>query len=166
MENSRERTIIGDCPVASPKTRCCNLKTLDSVISCGHDCSYCSIQSFYTGGKVQFDTHLKEKLAELSFDPSKRYHIGTGQSSDSLMWGNRGNSLDYLTEFAKKNKNVILEFKTKSKNVEWLLQNDIPRNVIVTWSLNPQEIIDNEEHLTASLEERLRAFGYLDSTPS
>lgn len=156
MENN-ERTILGSCPVASPKTRCCNLQTLDSVISCGHDCSYCSIQSFYTGGKVQFDTNLKEKLNELSFDPAKRYHIGTGQSSDSLMWGNREGNLEHMIEFARRNPNIVLEFKTKSKNITWLLENDIPSNVICTWSLNPQEIIDNEEHLTASLEERLTA---------
>ncbi len=157
MENSKERTILGDCPVASTKTRCCNLKTLDAVISCGHDCSYCSIQSFYTGGKVQFDGELKRKLDELELDPNQRYHIGTGQSSDSLMWGNRENSLEYLTEFARNNPNVILEFKTKSKNITWLLENDLPRNIIITWSINPQTVIDNEEHLTASLEERLSA---------
>ena len=38
---------LGLCPVASEKTRCCNLLTLDAVESCGFDCSYCSIQSFY-----------------------------------------------------------------------------------------------------------------------
>ena len=37
---------LGLCPVASEKTRCCNLLTLDAVESCGFDCSYCSIQSF------------------------------------------------------------------------------------------------------------------------
>lgn len=157
MEKSDERTILGSCPVASPKTRCCNLQTLDSVISCGHDCSYCSIQSFYTGGKVQFDTNLKEKLDQLSFDPNKRYHIGTGQSSDSLMWGNREGNLEHMIEFTRKNPNIVLELKTKSKNITWLLENEIPGNVICTWSLNPQEVIDNEEHLTASLEERLTA---------
>ncbi len=157
MENSENRTILGKCPVASPKTRCCNLQTLDSVISCGHDCSYCSIQSFYTGGKVQFDTQLKEKLDELTFDPEKRYHIGTGQSSDSLMWGNREGNLEHLVNFARKHPNLILEFKTKSKNITWLLENDIPKNIICTWSLNPQEVVDNEEHLTASLVERLEA---------
>lgn len=157
MPANSERTILGSCPVASPKTRCCNLQTLDAVISCGHDCSYCSIQSFYTGGKVQFDTQLKEKLDALTFEPDRKYHIGTGQSSDSLMWGNRENSLDHLAAFARKHPNLCLEFKTKSKNIQWFLENDIPRNAICTWSLNPQEVIDNEEHLTASLEERLQA---------
>ena len=37
------------------------------------------------------------------------------------------------------------------------MQLEIPNNVIVTWSLNPQIIIDHEEKNTASLEQRLRA---------
>ena len=41
----KEKLGLGNCPVASPKTRCCNLQTLDAVDNCGYGCSYCSIQS-------------------------------------------------------------------------------------------------------------------------
>ncbi len=145
------------CPVASPKTRCCNLWTLDMVESCGYDCSYCSIQSFYNEDTITFNTNLTEKLLAIKLDPNEIYHIGTGQSSDSLMWGNRGSVLEALIAFAKKNPNVILELKTKSDNVSYLLQNDYPPNIITTWSLNPQTIVQSEERLSASLQERLDA---------
>ena len=146
---------LGRCPVASERTRCCNLMTLDAVEKCGFDCSYCSIQSFYHGDEVVFDSSFAEKLGRLKLDPDKSYHIGTGQSSDSLMWGNHQGILAGLCEFARKNPNVILELKTKSKNIGWLLKNDIPANMICTWSLNPQTIIDHEEHLSASLTQRI-----------
>lgn len=146
---------LGYCPVASEKTRCCNLLTLDAVERCGFDCSYCSIQSFYHENEVRFDEGFAQKLQKLSLDPDQIYHIGTGQSSDSLMWGNHNGNLAALCDFAEQNPNVILEFKTKSKNIKWLLQNDFPANILCTWSLNPQEIIDNEEHQAASLAERL-----------
>jgi spore photoproduct lyase len=149
---------FGLCPVASPKTRCCNLLTLDAVESCGFDCSYCSIQSFYNDGKISFDTSLKDKLKNITLDAKEFYHIGTGQSSDSLMWGNRFGVLDSLVEFAQKNPNVMLEFKTKSDQVSYFLErDDLPPNLLFTWSLNPQIIIDNEEHLSASLNRRLEA---------
>ncbi|BCD68430.1 spore photoproduct lyase family protein [Nitratiruptor sp. YY09-18] len=148
---------FGMCPVASPKTRCCNLWTLDMVESCGYDCSYCSIQSFYNEDTITFNTNLKEKLLNIELDPNEIYHIGTGQSSDSLMWGNRGGVLDALIAFARKNHNVILELKTKSDNVRYLLENEYPPNIITTWSLNPQTIVQSEERLTASLQERLEA---------
>ncbi len=152
-----DKTALGACPVASPNTRCCNLLTLDAVQSCGFDCSYCSIQSFYNENKVGFDKNFKENLKSLQLDPNQIYHIGTGQSSDSLMWGNKEGILDALFEFALKNPNVILEFKTKSNNIKYFLENEVPSNIICTWSLNTPTIIDNEEHLAASLEERLDA---------
>ena len=154
----KENLGFGLCPVASPKTRCCNLLTLDAVESCGFDCSYCSIQSFYNEGKITFDTTLKEKLASIKLDPDEFYHIGTGQASDSLMWGNRFGVLDELVAFAKAHPNVMLEFKTKSDNVSYFLEKeDLPPNLLFTWSLNPQTIIDHEEHLTASLHDRINA---------
>jgi spore photoproduct lyase len=155
IETENENIILGKCPVASIKTRCCNLQTLDVVNNCGFDCTYCSIQSFFDNNRVYFQSNLAEKLQNLNIDPEKRYHIGTGQSSDSLMWGNQKGILDLLADFARKNPNVILELKTKSKNISWFLENDVPSNIIITWSLNTDTIIENEEHLTATLDERL-----------
>jgi spore photoproduct lyase len=157
VEEEKDRLGLGWCPVASPKTRCCNLMTLDAVENCGFDCSYCSIQSFYHGDEVRFDSRFAEKLAQLEIDPNRLYHIGTGQSSDSLMWGNQAGILDALLDFADRYPNVILELKTKSKNINHLLKREVPANLICTWSLNPQTLICNEEHLTASLEDRLKA---------
>lgn len=150
-------TILGKCPVASTKTLCCNLQTLDAINNCSFDCSYCSIQSFFPERKIYYEENLIQKLNQIKFDPTKKYHIGTGQSSDSLLLGNRGDILKNLMEFARLNPNIIIELKTKSKNINYLLQTDIPKNVICTWSLNPKIIIDAEEHGTATLEERLNA---------
>ena len=65
--------------------------------------------------------------------------------------------MDAQLDFARSNSNIILEFKTKSNNISHLLKTDIPKNVFVSWSLNPQIFIDNEEHGTATLEERLNS---------
>lgn len=156
-EIERESLGLGSCPVASPKTRCCNLLTLDAVESCGFDCSYCSIQSFYKNNTITFDKAFANKLQNLTLDATKTYHIGTGQSSDSLMWGNRSGVLDALFAFARNHPNVILELKSKSDNIAYLLENDVPKNIICTWSLNPQIIIDNEEKRAATLSARIQS---------
>ncbi len=152
-----DNTIIGRCPVASDRTRCCNLQTLDAVKNCGFGCSYCSIQSFYSEGKIIFQKDFAGKLDRIKLDKNRIYHIGTGQSSDSLMWGNKEGILDALFSFARRNPNVILELKTKSGNVRYLKDHDIPPNVIATWSLNTDTVIRAEEHLTADLSGRLNA---------
>lgn len=154
---------LGSCPVASTNTRCCNLLTLDAVNSCGFDCSYCSIQSFYNDGKISFDESFAKNLSDLKLNPNLTYHIGTGQSSDSLMWGNKFGILDALCKFANENQNVILELKTKSNNIKYLLKNQIPKNIIVTFSLNTPTIIKNEEHLSATLSQRIEAAKALNS---
>lgn len=148
---------LGRCPVASERTRCCNLLTLDAVENCGFDCSYCSVRSFYHDDRIHFDSRFADRLSALQLDPERTYHIGTGQASDSLMWGNRFGVLDALMEFARRHPNVILELKTKSKNITYLLKHPVPRNLICTWSLNPQSIIAHEEQRTARLDERLTA---------
>jgi len=148
---------LGRCPVASPRTMCCNLQTLDAVDNCGYGCSYCSIQSFFDGKQISFDKGFADKLKNLEFDAEKTYHIGTGQSSDSLMWGNSHGVLDAVIDLAWAHPNVILELKTKSANVSHLLRTDAPKNIICTWSLNTPALIQNEEHGTASLVKRLDA---------
>ena len=156
-DNTNDHEIFGPCPVASEKTVCCNLITIDAVQGCSLGCSYCSIQTFYTDGAVAVESNLEDKLDQIELDPMKNYHIGSGQSSDSLAMGNRGGVLDAQMGFARKNPNIILEFKTKSKEVDYFLARKLPPNIFVSWSLNPQVIIDNEEHFTASLKQRIGA---------
>jgi spore photoproduct lyase len=148
---------LGRCPVESEKTRCCRLLTLDVVEGCAFSCSYCAIKTFYRSGSIGFYADLALNLSKLSIDPSLVYHIGTGQSSDSLLWGNQHGILEALCDFARKHPNVILELKTKSANISWLLENSVPENVLCTWSLNTELMIAQEEHGSALLSDRLAA---------
>ena len=157
VEVDLQGNIMGRCPVASEKTRCCNLATLDAVQQCGFDCSYCSIQSFYHGNQVRFLRNLVSHLDGLELDTEKKYHIGTGQSSDSLMWGNRFGLLDALCRFASANPNVILEMKSKSSRIDYFLENRPPANMVFTWSLNSPTVIQHEEKGSASLDKRLES---------
>ena len=156
MTKHSDKKIEGFCPVASPKTVCCNLRTIDAVENCPYACSYCSIQTFYTDNAV-FDADFAAKLKAIAIDPDRFYHYGTGQASDSLAWGDRNGILTELCQFAADHPNILLEFKTKSKNIQYFLEHDIPENVVCSWSLNTSAIIANEERFTASLEQRLDA---------
>lgn len=147
---------IGLCPVASPKTLCCQLQTIDAVENCPYGCSYCTIQTFYTDRTV-INTGLREKLSKLKIEDGRYYHFGSGQSSDSLALGNLGGILDDLCSFAADHPNVLMEFKTKSKNIKYFLENNIPPNIVCSWTLNPEIIIRHEEHFTARLKERLNS---------
>ncbi len=157
VEKELKGRIFRLCPAASEKAVCCNLKVLNIVDNCAMACSYCVLQNHYDEAVIAVPANLKAKLAEISLDPGKLYRIGTGEYSDSLLWGNKNGILRDLCDFALANPNAILELKSKSANVSWILENEIPANVCCTWSLNPQIIVANEEHKTASLDRRLEA---------
>ena len=156
VEQDSPGTVFGRCAAYSDKTVCCGLTTIDAVMGCSFGCSYCTIQTFY-GDTAVLQEDLAGKLAEIELDPERFYHVGTGQSSDSLVWGNRGGLLDALLEFASRHPNVLLELKTKSDNIRDLLGREMPENIVCSWSLNTEVVIRNEEHGTASLARRLRA---------
>lgn len=151
-----KENVFGMCPVASAKTVCCNLRTIDAVENCSFGCSYCAVQTFYTDG-IAFDENLAGRLDAIDLDPERPYHIGTGQSSDALAWGNKLGMLDALFAFARDHPNILLELKTKSDNVRYIVENDVPANVVCSWSLNTPTIVRNEEHFTARLDDRLAA---------
>jgi len=152
--DENDKKIFGMCPVASDKTICCNLYTIDAVENCVFGCSYCTIQTFYEKD-IRIQKNIREKLNAISIDNNRFYHFGTGQSSDSLVWGNRDGILDAHIEFAASHPNILMEFKTKSNNIRYFIENRIPDNIVCSWSLNTDIIIKNEEHFTASLPDRI-----------
>jgi spore photoproduct lyase len=77
--------------------------------------------------------------------------------TDSLAWGNKNGILDALCRFAEEHPNILLEFKTKSDNVRYLLDREVTDNVVCSWSLNTPVVIENEEHFTAGIQQRLGA---------
>lgn len=156
VHKQSDNPVFGRCPVASERTVCCNLYTIDAVENCAYGCSYCTIQSFYDN-KVAVRTDLAEKLSAVTIDPDRFYHFGTGQSSDSLVWGNRGGQLDALSDFARQHPSILVELKTKSANVSYFHEHETPKNLVCSWSLNTETIVANEEHFTASLTQRLDA---------
>ena len=141
------------CPVDGEKTRCCKLTTMDPIEQCAFSCSYCSVQAFYSEKEIHAVKDIEKKLDKLQIG-SDVWHIGTGQASDSILFGDDYGTLTALSHFAEKHSDVIIELKSKSgrnvfKNMKY------PRNMVFSWSLNAPTIIEKEEHLTASLTKRI-----------
>jgi spore photoproduct lyase len=83
--------------------------------------------------------------------------IGTGQFSDSLALDKKtGFSRRLIELFADQDKH-LLELKTKSSEVDHLL--DVKHNgkTVFAWSVNPQKIVKSDEAGSVSLSERIKA---------
>ncbi len=150
------------CPGVRPGLMCCNYFVLNLGQHCEMDCSYCYLQNLINFPYVTIYTNIQDALNELSalqqagMDKQK-LRIGTGELTDSLSLDDISLYSTALVNFFKKAPLWTLEFKTKSNNIKNFVNQSHAGNVIVSWSLNPQYIIEQEEHGTASLEERLQA---------
>jgi len=140
---------------------CCNYFVINQGIGCPFDCSYCFLQDFSNLPAIFLYTNVNDLLEEVRSHclahRDRFFRIGTGEMSDSL-------ALDHLTEFSRDiiplfstTPNALLELKTKSCRIENLLELDPQGKTVVSWSLNPEQLINSDESGTASLEERLHA---------
>ncbi len=124
---------------------------------CPFDCSYCYLQQYQNFPGIILPSNVEDffiRFEQFFKKIRKPIRIGTGEFCDSL-------ALDDLTLYSSKlidffsKRPVLFELKTKSKNIDNLLKKRPSKNIIISWSLNPQKVIDSEEKATASLEERL-----------
>ena len=139
----------------------CDYHTLHVAEGCDLECSYCILQAYLTNPFLTIFVNIEEMLAKLQkgleAHSTHFFRIGTGQLADSL-------SLDHLTGFSRilipffaKQKNAVLELKTKSTNIDHLLDLTPRGKTIVSWSMNSEKIQREEEHKCASIEARIKA---------
>ncbi|PIS11946.1 MAG: hypothetical protein COT73_01170 [Bdellovibrio sp. CG10_big_fil_rev_8_21_14_0_10_47_8] len=151
------------CPGSTQKKvlTCCNYYVLNLGQQCNMNCSYCYLQSYLNTPAMLMYSNIDQALQELeemaAAHPDLPYRVGTGEVIDSL-------SLDPLTLYSRKLISFFrrypkwtLEFKTKSDCVDQFLDCEHAGNVVVSWSINAPQVIDKEEHGTASFEQRLAA---------
>jgi spore photoproduct lyase len=149
------------CPGSEGQV-CCNYFVINFASNCPMDCSYCYLQEYLAHNPaLKVFSNVNDLLEETEDLVGKHrsffFRIGTGEITDSLaMEPYIGFAREVIPFFAAQ-PNVILELKTKSDAVEGILDLDPKERVVVSWSMNPQTIIDRDEHKTASLNERLNA---------
>jgi len=154
---------VKQCPGTDRTYRCCNYHVINQTSNCPIDCTYCILQ-FYLNNPVttvyanteKLLTEVKDKIAT---QPNRFFRIGTGELSDSLAFDSSSEYSKDVVEYFAGLDNVLLELKTKSNRIENLLDLDHQGHTVVSWSVNPQAIIDTEEHKAATLKERLEAMG-------
>jgi spore photoproduct lyase len=149
------------CPGSDGQV-CCNYFVINFASNCPMDCSYCYLQEYLADNPAlkvfsNVDDLVREADDLLSRHRKFLFRIGTGEITDSLALDPYIGFCAEVVPFFAEQPNVLLELKTKSDCVDGLLGLDPKERVVVSWSMNPQRVIDADERDTASLEERLAA---------
>ena len=148
------------CP-CSPDIICCGYYVLQNAENCHLNCTYCFLHEYSKTKSMIVYSNINKMFDELSLildkNKDKFYRIGTGEFSDSL-------AIDDITEISKlivpffaEYKNALLELKTKSTNIKNVLGLNHKNRTVISWSVNPDRVICEEERLSPNLEERLKA---------
>jgi spore photoproduct lyase len=140
---------------------CCGYKTINVLTNCPMDCSYCILQGYLNNPcltlYVEFDKIFGEIEEILTKYPRRVFRFGTGELGDSLILDKVVGFAAEAVPFFAARENAVLELKTKSAEVDHLLALDHRGKTVISWSLNPQQVIEQEEHGAAPLDARLEA---------
>jgi spore photoproduct lyase len=152
--------LIKPCP-GTKDYICCGYQILHIGSNCPVDCSYCILQAYFNQPFIRLFVNTEEIFFKLKTfvetHPGEIIRLGTGEFTDSL-------ALDHWTGFSRlliqelsAYPNVLVELKTKTNSIQSLLPAAPSKNILISWSLNPREIVRKEERGAASLNERLEA---------
>jgi len=131
------------------------------MLNCLYDCRYCFLQGMYRSAHyvffVNYEDFKREIEQVLKQNPERDVYFFSGYDCDSL-------ALDSVTDFVKEfvpffseRPRGILELRTKSCNVEPLLELEAVPNCVVAYSLSPDAVAKALEHKAPPLRARLGA---------
>lgn len=167
--NRRENLFLVDekydffkpCP-CTKNVKCCNYSILNIGYGCLYECSYCFLQGYQNVSGIVLPCNLsdflsKEKINPVNNDMFFLPRVGSGEFTDSLIFDDVTLFSNDIVKFFKNNKNMSFEFKTKSVNIDNLLKLGGSKNIVVSWSVNAERMIKENEHCTPGLKDRLKA---------
>jgi spore photoproduct lyase len=118
------------------------------------------LQSYLDRPVITLNVRLPDMLDEIGGlmrgQPRRFFRFGTGELGDSLALDPFTGLSETFIDFFKDKRNALIELKTKSVQIERLFGTG-PGNTVVSWSVNPESVIQREELHAPSLEARLHA---------
>ena len=142
--------------------RCCGYRIIHIGENCPLRCSYCILQAYFQDPVLKVwanqDVLWEELATAFGRDRSRRFRVGTGEYTDSLVLEPiTGYSRD-LVGFLAGYENVCLELKSKVVDLSWMDVVKRPDRVLPAWSVNAPKISRTEElGGSATLVQRLQA---------
>ena len=140
---------------------CCGYRIINAATNCDLDCTYCILQGYLTIPLLTVYANLDDLMAQLdsflSSGQDEFYRLGTGELTDSLSLDPSFGHARLLVPYFADKSNAILELKTKTTNVEDLMDLEHAGRTVVSWSLNAEPVVRKEEHGAPPVKERLQA---------
>ncbi len=135
--------------------------------NCIYECEYCYLQGyFHTPDIVLFVNHdeIIQQMQQIVDESKQEVWFHAGEFSDSLALAHITGELALYWKFFKKNPKAKLELRTKSVNIKPILGLEPLKNIIVSFSLSPENAVKTYDKKTPSLKARLKAIAELSQS--
>lgn len=126
------------------------------IMNCMYDCDYCYLQGMYPSGNMVVFVNLEDYFAEL--DKLLEQHpvyLCCSYDSDLTALSGLLPHAEAFCRYALTHPNLRLELRTKSAALPFIKTLPAAKNIVMAFTLSPQEIITRYEHYTPSLKARL-----------
>lgn len=156
-----EGSSVGPCP-GTHGHRCCNYQTFNVYAGCTLGCTYCIMQSYLRNRTLEVLVPGEEQIRRVRemvrANPGRVVRLGTGEVGDSLLYDPLFGLSGYLIDSFRDLPSLQFELKTKTDYVDHLPEaTGTALSMILGFSLNPPDIIRQEEGWAAPLDRRLAA---------
>ena len=153
---SNKGNFIRNCP-GTRNYACCDYMILHIGTFCTMDCAYCILQSYFHPPVLQYFVNHEKLFLELEsfLQAHDQRRIGTGEYTDSLIWELWSDLSSQLIRRFARQSHAVLELKTKTTNVDQIINITHNRRTILAWSVNTPTMIRRHERGTASLDARI-----------
>ncbi|WIF94180.1 SPL family radical SAM protein [Caminicella sporogenes] len=129
-----------------------------SIMNCIYDCEYCYLQGMYPSANIVIFVNIEDIFREVEIMLKKHpVYLCISYDSDILALEGITSYVSYWLGFASKHKNLKIEIRTKSANFNAIKKEKSLDNVILAWTVSPDEIIKKYEIKTPSLKSRLNS---------
>jgi spore photoproduct lyase len=151
---------IKACP-GTPGYNCCGLHIFHFGLGCTIGCRYCILAAYLDTEALVLFGNMEEGLAQFAAfldrpAGERALRFCTGEFTDSMLLDRRTGLAERLVALAAA-REVTLELKTKTDQIDHLLGLDHRGRTIISFSLNAPEIARAEEGQATPLAGRLKA---------
>ena len=131
------------------------------MLNCIYDCRYCFLQGMYRSANyvlfVNYEDFQNEINNIVEQNPDeKEITFFSGYDCDSLALESVTRFVREFLPFFQKHKKAVLELRTKSINVDELLNHEVIPNCVVAYSFTPENISQKLEHGVPPIARRIQ----------
>ena len=126
------------------------------IMNCIYDCDYCYLQGMYPSGNIVVFVNLEDYFTELdALLTNHPVYLCCSYDSDLTALNGLFPHAEEFCRYATAHPKLRLELRTKSAALPFIKKLPAAKNIVMAFTLSPQELITRYEHYTPSLKARL-----------